>query len=95
MSLIRLLMGPAMLGMLGMEGMLPGMFGNGGIPLMLCILGIGGIDVPPADGGPTGDLTAETRADIDTGDTCDTPKFGGGWFISADDRLIFGRFEPD
>lgn len=64
-------MGPAMLGMVGMVGMLPGIFGNGGIPDMLDMLGMGGIGAP-AEGGncpPAGDLTADTKADIETGDT--------------------------
>lgn len=75
----------------------PGMFGNGGIPDMFDMFGIGGIAVPPADGGscpPAGDLTAETRADIETGETWDTPKFGGGWLIRAVDRFNFGKLEP-
>ena len=90
-------MGPAILGMVGIVDMLPGMFGNGGIPDMFDMFGIGGIGAPPAEGGscpPAGDLTADTNADIDTGDTCETPKFGGGWFISAVDRFNFGILEP-
>lgn len=81
LSLIRLLIGAAMPdNPPGIVGKLPGMFGNG-IPAMLDMLGIGGIGVLPADGAigpPPGDLTAETNADIDAGDTCETPKFGGG-----------------
>lgn len=90
-------MGPAMLGIVGIVDMLPGMFGNGGIPDMFDMLGIGGIGAPPAEGGscpPAGDLTADTNADIDTGETWETPKFGGGWFISAVDRFNFGILEP-
>lgn len=59
----------------------PGIFGIGGSPGILDKLDNGGICAPPADGGncpPAGDLTADTNADIETGDTCDTPKFGGG-----------------
>lgn len=89
-------MGPAMLGMVGMVGMLPGIFGNGGIPDMLDMLGMGGIGAP-AEGGscpPAGDLTADTKADIETGDTWETPKFGGGWLIRAVERFNFGILEP-
>ena len=67
--------------MVGILGMLPGMLGIGCIPDMFDMFGIGGKGVPPAEGGscpPAGDLTADTNADIETVDTCDTPKFGGG-----------------
>lgn len=77
--------------------MLPGMFGIGGIPDMFDIFGIGGMGAPPADGGncpPAGDLTADTSADIETGETWDTPKFGGGWLIRAEERFNFGKLEP-
>ena len=93
-------MGPAILGMEGILGILPGMLGIGGNPDMfdmLDMLGIGGKGVPPAEGGncpPAGDLTADTKADMETGDTCDTPKFGGGWLIRADGKLNFGKLEP-
>lgn len=83
-------MGPAML------GILPGIEGIGGNTDMFDIFGIGGNGVPPADGGncpPAGDLTADTNAFMETGDTCDTPKFGGGWLIKADDKLNFGKLE--
>lgn len=91
LSLMRRLIGPAML------GMLPGIFGIGGRPDMLGIVGSGGIGVPPADGGswpPAGDLTADTSADMDTGDTWETPKLGGGWLISAVEKFSFGKLEP-
>lgn len=97
LSLIRRLMGPAMLGIVGIVGMLPGMFGKGGIPDIFDMLGIGGIGAPPAEGGscpPAGDLTADTNADIETGDTWETPKFGGGWLIRAVERFNFGILEP-
>lgn len=82
-------MGPAML------GIAPGKLGIGGSPVIFDILGIGGSGLPPAEGGncPPGDLTADTNADMETGDTCDTPKVGGGWLISADDKLNFGKLE--
>lgn len=88
---MRRLIGPAML------GMLPGILGIGGKPDMLGIVGSGGIGAPPADGGswpPPGDLTADTKADMDTGDTWETPKLGGGWLISAVEKFSFGKFEP-
>jgi hypothetical protein len=96
LSLILLRMGPAMLGMLGRLGMLPGMFGIGGSPGMLDMLGRpGGRPGPPPDDGgswpPAGDLTAETRADMETGDTWETlPKLDGGWLIKAEERFSFG-----
>lgn len=92
LSLIRLRMGPAILVIPGILGIPPGIFGIGGIPDMLGKPG--GIPGPPDDGGswpPAGDLTAETSADIDTGDTCENA--GGGWFINAEDRLSFGMFD--
>lgn len=88
---MRRLIGPAML------GMLPGILGIGGRPDMLGMVGSGGIGAPPADGGswpPAGDLTADTSADIDTGDTWETPKLGGGWLISAVEKFSFGKLEP-
>lgn len=73
LSLIRLRIGPAILGIdPGKPDMLPGMLGIDGIPGILDILGIGGIGAPPADGGscpPAGDLTADTSADMETGET--------------------------
>lgn len=63
---------------------------------MFDMLGMGGMGAPP-DGCcwlPAGDLTAETRADIETGDTWETPKFGGGWLIRAVERFNFGILEP-
>lgn len=81
MSLILLRIGPAIEGMDGMEGRPPGILGIGGIPGMVDMFGKGGIEFGPAEVGcwpPAGDLTADTRADIETGDTWETPKFGGG-----------------
>lgn len=91
LSLMRRLMGPAIL------GMLPGMLGMGGKLDMLGMVGSGGIGALPTDGGswpPAGDLTADTSADMDTGDTWETPKLGGGWLISAVEKFSFGKFEP-
>jgi len=45
LSLMRRLIGPAML------GMLPGILGIGGRPDMLGMVGSGGIGAPPAEGG--------------------------------------------
>lgn len=64
MSLIRLLIGPAM-------------------------LGVGGCK--------TGDRTAETKADMDTGATwltADDAKLGGGWLKRTDDKLSLVRLGP-
>lgn len=91
LSLMRRLIGPAIL------GMLPGMLGMGGKLDILGMVGSGGIGALPTDGGnwpPAGDLTADTSADMDTGDTWETPKLGGGWLISAVEKFNFGKFEP-
>lgn len=89
LSLMRRLIGPAML------GMLPGIFGIGGRPGMFGMDGSGGIGALPADGGSwPGDLTADTSADMDTGETWETPKLDGGWLISAVEKFSFGKLEP-
>lgn len=91
LSLMRRLIGPAIL------GMLPGMLGMGGKLDILGMVGSGGIGALPTDGGSwalAGDLTADTSADMDTGDTWETPKLGGGWLISAVEKFSFGKFEP-
>ena len=91
LSLMRRLIGPAIL------GMLPGMLGMGGKLDILGMVGSGGIGALPTDGGNwalAGDLTADTSADMDTGDTWETPKLGGGWLISAVEKFSFGKFEP-
>lgn len=87
LSLIRRLIGPLMVDIVGIPGMaLP--IDIPGIPGML---GRGGMGELPADGGicPPGDLTAETRADIDTGGICDTANDAGVWFSSPDDKFNF------
>lgn len=88
---MRRLIGPAIL------GMLPGILGIGGRPAIFGMVGSGGIGAPPTAGGswpPPGDLTADTSADMDTGDTWETPKLGGGWLISAVEKFSFGKLEP-
>lgn len=90
LSLMRRLIGPAIL------GMLPGILGMGGKLDILGMVGSGGIGALPTGGSwpPAGDLTADTSADMDTGDTWETPKLGGGWLISAVEKFSFGKFEP-